>query len=473
MPARVYPVILSGGSGTRLWPLSRDLLPKQLLSLIGEMSLLAATANRVSGEGFAPPIVICNEDHRFMVAEQLAAAGIAPEAIIIEPVGRNTAPAIAAAAALLTERDPEAMMLVLPSDHLIGDEPAFLFAIGIAVKAAGARRLVTFGITPTAPETGYGYIRRGPALGDCAGAFEIDRFVEKPDLRTALEYLADGGWSWNSGMFVFPVALLLEELGRLEPEMVAGAVESVRCAQTNAEAVQLAVEAFGAIEGKSIDYALMEHTPHAAVVPASLGWSDIGSWQALWDIGAKDGASNVTVGDVMVEDTHGSYLRSHGPLIAGLGLKDVIVVATRDVVLAAAKDRAQDVKLFVNRLRATERTEARSPAVVHRPWGTLQTVDSGPFYQVKRITVKPGFRRALQTHARRTEHWVVVNGVARVTRGDEILVLSANMSVDIPLGAVHRLENPGPDPLELIEVQSGDYLGEDDIVRLADDWGRK
>lgn len=473
MSARIYPVILSGGSGTRLWPLSRDLLPKQLLSLVGEVSLLAATAGRVSGEAFGSPIVICNEDHLFMVAEQLEGIGVVAEAIIIEPVARNTAPAIAAAAAVLSRRDPGAMMLVLPSDHIIGDEPAFHRAIAAAAKAAETGLLVTFGVTPTAPETGYGYIRRGPPLCGSDEVFEIARFVEKPDLATALEYLADGGWSWNSGMFVFPVALLLAELGRLEPEMVAGAREAVQNGVPEAGVVRLAAEAFGAIEAKSIDYALMEQTPRAAVVPVTIGWSDIGSWQALWDIGEKDSTRNVTVGDVMVEDTHGSYLRSHGPLIAGLGLKDVIVVATGDVVLAAAKDRAQDVKLFVSRLRQTERTEAISPTVVHRPWGTSQTVDSGPFYQVKRITVKPGRRRALQTHARRAEHWVVVNGAARVTRGDEVLILSANMSTYIPLGAVHRLENPGPDPLVLIEVQCGDYLGEDDIVRLSDDYGRK
>jgi mannose-1-phosphate guanylyltransferase / mannose-6-phosphate isomerase len=358
MSGGIYPVILSGGSGTRLWPLSRDSLPKQLLSLVGDLSLLAVTAKRVSGERFARPIVICNERHQSSVGEQLAAIGVRPEATIIEPVGRNTAPAIAAAAALLRTRDPLAVMLVLPSDHIIVDEPAFTRAIAAAVKAAEAGHLVTFGITPTAPETGFGYIRRGAKLVDCKEAFEIVRFVEKPDPATALEYLADGAWSWNSGMFVFPVGLLLEELGRLEPGMVASAIASVDGATVEGEVVRLAEAQFAAITPKSIDYALMEHTPHAAVVPGSFGWSDIGSWRALWEMGEKDGAGNVIVGQVVSEDTQGCYLRSNGPLIAGLGLKDLIVVATNEVVLVAAKDRAQDVRVFANRLGVAEPKDA-------------------------------------------------------------------------------------------------------------------
>jgi mannose-1-phosphate guanylyltransferase/mannose-6-phosphate isomerase len=354
MSARIYPVILSGGSGTRLWPLSRDSLPKQLLSLVGDLSLLAATAKRVSGERFAPPIVICNGRHQSMVGEQLAAIGVRPEATIIEPVGRNTAPAIAAAAALLRTRDPLAVMLVLPSDHIIADEHAFTRAIAAAVKAAEAGRLVTFGITPTAPETGYGYIRRGSKLAECDEAFEIARFVEKPSLATALGYLAEGAWSWNSGMFLFPVALLLEELRRLEPSMVASAIASVDGATIEGEVVRLAEDQFAAITPKSIDYALMEHTPHAAVIQASFGWSDIGSWRALWEIGEKDGAGNVIVGQVVSEDTLDSYLRSDGPLVASLGLKDLIVIATDEVVLVAAKDRAQDVRIFARRLGAAE-----------------------------------------------------------------------------------------------------------------------
>ena len=472
MSRTIYPVILSGGSGTRLWPLSRDLYPKQLLSLIGPESLLAATAKRVSGDGFAGPTIVCNKEHRFLVQEQLEAIGITPEAIIIEPVARNTAPAIAAAAALLRERDPEAVMLVLPSDHIIRDLPALTRAIGAAARAADAGNLVSFGITPTAPETGYGYISSGEALPGVEGAFRIASFVEKPDLGTAAGYLADGNWSWNSGMFVFPAGLMLDELRRFEPEMVAGAIQSVKAATHIGEVVALDGVAFADIPSKSIDYALMERTDKAAIVPASLGWSDIGSWSALWDIGDKDTTGNVVIGDVMAEETDGCYLRSHGPLIATLGLKDVVIVATGDVVLAAAKDRSQDVKRFITRLRESGRTEGISHIVVNRPWGTYQTVDFGPNYQVKRITVKPGAKLSLQKHAKRAEHWVVVNGTARVTRDDDLITLHPNMSISIPLGAVHRLENIGKVPLELIEVQSGSYLGEDDIVRLTDDYGR-
>ena len=473
MSATIYPIILSGGSGTRLWPLSRDLLPKQMLPLIKDQSLLAETAQRVSGDPFAKPIVICNQEHRFLVNEQLAALGIVPEAIIVEPIGRNTAPAIAAAAALLRARDQHAIMLVLPSDHVIRDTAAFGRAVGVAARAAEAGHLVTFGITPSGPETGYGYIRNGSGLDAQDGAFRIERFVEKPDADTAASYVAQGDWSWNSGMFVFPAGLLLDELARFEPEIVTAAAAAMARAQTDGGYVQLDRDAFAACPAKSIDYALMERTERAAVVPCSLGWSDVGSWSALWELGEKDGGANVTLGDVLVEDTAGSYLRSQGPLLATLGLKDVIVVATEDVVMVAAKDRAQDVKTLVNRLKDAGRPEITSHPVVNRPWGTYQTVDSGPGFQVKRITVKPGAKLSLQKHAKRAEHWVVVNGMARVTRDDEILMLGVNQSTFIPLGAVHRLENPGTELLELIEVQSGSYLGEDDIVRMRDDYGRK
>jgi len=469
----IYPVILSGGSGTRLWPLSRDLLPKQLLPLVKEKSLLAQTALRVSGDPFARPIVICNQEHRFLVAEQLRSIGVTPETIIVEPVGRNTAPAIAVAAAYLRARDPQALMLVLPSDHVIQDEAAFGRAIGVAARAAAAGHLVTFGIMPTAPETGYGYICSSTAVETIEGAFRIARFVEKPDVETAADYLAQGNWSWNSGMFVYPAGLVLDELARFEPGIVTAATQALARGQNEAGFIQLDRDSFAGAPSKSIDYALMERTERAAVVPASLGWSDVGSWSALWDLGDKDKTANVTIGDVLVEDTDGCYLRSDGPLVATVGLKDAIVVATGDVVLAAAKDRAQDVKTLVTRLREAGRPEAVSHIVVNRPWGTYQTVDSGPGFQVKRITVKPGAKLSLQKHAKRAEHWVVVNGMARVTRDDEILMLGANMSTFIPLGAVHRLENPGTELLELIEVQCGGYLGEDDIVRLSDDYGRK
>jgi len=473
MSRTIYPVILSGGSGTRLWPLSRDLLPKQLLALVGQESLLAATAKRVSGDGYAAPIIVCNQDHRFMVQEQLAAIGITPEAIIIEPVARNTAPAIAAAASLLRARDPSALMLVLPSDHIIRNLTEFAIAVAAAAQAAEAGYLVTFGITPTAPETGYGYIRSGAPIEDNDGAFKIARFVEKPDVITAVGYLAEGDWSWNSGMFVFPVDTMLEELERFEPEMVAGAARAVEAGTHDGVVLGLDKEAFGEIVSKSVDYALMERTERAAIVPANLGWSDVGSWSALWEIGDKDPTGNVLIGDVLTEKTTGSYIRTNGPLVATLGLDDVVIVATGDVVLAASKDHAQDVKKFVTRLREAGRTEGISHTVVNRPWGTYQTVDSGNGYQVKRITVKPGSKLSLQKHAKRAEHWVVVNGTARVTRDDDLLTLRPGMYVYIPLGAVHRLENIGTDLMELIEVQAGTYLGEDDIVRLSDDYGRK
>ena len=453
MSRKIYPVILSGGSGTRLWPLSRDLYPKQLLALIGPESLLAATARRVSGDSFAGPVIVCNADHKFLVQDQLAAIGITPEAIIIEPVARNTAPAIAAAAALLRERDPDAVMLVLPSDHIIRDLPALTAAIGAAAKAADTGCLVTFGITPTAPETGYGYIRSGEPLGGIDGAFKIARFVEKPDLATAAGYLAEGDWSWNSGMFVFPAELMLTELSRFEPELTAGAVSAVEAAQRSGEVVTLDPVIFADIPSKSIDYALMERTEISAIVPASLGWSDVGSWSALWDIGDKDHTDNVMIGDVMAEDTDGSYLRSHGPLIAALGVKDVIIVATGDVVMVAAKDRAQDVKRFVGRLKAAERTEHVSHRVVNQPWGSFQGIDSGPSFEVRRITVKPG--AALSEEAQSAGHWTVVGGTARVTRGTEILTLTAGMSLDIPAGTVHRTENIGTGPLELVTVRFG------------------
>jgi mannose-1-phosphate guanylyltransferase/mannose-1-phosphate guanylyltransferase/mannose-6-phosphate isomerase len=472
MSRTIYPVILSGGSGTRLWPLSRDLFPKQLLSLIGPESLLTATARRVSGDGFAGPVIVCNKDHRFLVQDQLAAAGIAPEAIVIEPAARNTAPAIAAAAALIRARDPEGLLLVLPSDHIIRDLPALKAAIAAAAAAAETGCLVTFGITPTAPETGYGYIRSGDRLAGVAGAHRIAKFVEKPDLATAASYLAAGDWSWNSGMFVFPVGLLLDELASFEPDIAARAIRAVDLAGRDGAVVALDPAAFAEIPSKSIDYALMERTTHSAVVPADLGWSDIGSWSALWDIGDKDITGNIMIGDVMAEDTDGSYLRSDGPLIAALGLRDVILVATGDVILAAAKDRAQDVKRFVQRLKVDGRSESVSHRTVSRPWGAFEVLDSGAGYAVKRLTVKPGRRLSLKKHAERAEHWIVVKGTARVTLGEDLLMLTPNMSIQIPKGTLHRVENVGSDALELIEVQSGEVLSEDDFVRVSDDYGR-
>lgn len=469
---RVYPVILSGGAGTRLWPLSRELYPKQLLPLISERSLLQETARRVEGEGFASPLIVCNKEHRFLIAEQLRALGIAPRAVVLEPVGRNTAAAAAVAARILRESDPEALMLVLASDHVIGDEPAFRVAVAVAAKAARAGRLVAFGITPKSAETGYGYIQRGEKLAEANGAFSVARFVEKPDLPTAKMYVADGGWSWNSGMFLFPAALYLSELERFEPAIARAARTSLAGARTDFDFLRLDGAAFAEAPAKSIDYAVMERTSLAAVVPANLGWSDIGAWSALWELGPRDADGNVKIGDVVAIGTRNSYLRSDKLLLAAIGLDDAVVVVTSDVVLVAAKERAQEVKQIVERLRAEGRPEAVTHPIVHRPWGSYQTVDAGERFQVKHITVKPGQRLSLQKHAHRAEHWVIVRGTARVTRDNEVVTLTENQSTYIAAGAVHRLENIGADPLHLIEVQSGGYLGEDDIVRLEDSYGR-
>lgn len=470
---QIVPVILSGGAGTRLWPLSRELYPKQLLPLLSEHSLLQETARRASGPLFAPPLVVCNDEHRFIIAEQLRQLGIKPRAIALEPTARNTGPAVAAAAKMLAAQSRDALMLVLPSDHAIADVAAFHKAVETAAAAARTGRLVTFGITPENPETGYGYIRRGAPLDGVAGAYAIERFVEKPDLKTAQGYVADGAWSWNSGMFLFPARLFLDELMRFEPAMVEAVSDSVGRANQDLEFVRLAKDSFARAPAKSVDYALMEKTGKAAVVPATLGWSDVGAWSALWEIGDKDKSGNVVAGDVIAHETTNSYLRSERVLLATLGITDAVVVATSDVVLVAAKDRVQDVKKIVEQLKASGRSEAVSHPIVYRPWGSYQSIDAGHRHQVKHIMVKPGHKLSLQKHAHRAEHWVVVSGTARVTRDEDILTLRENMSTYIPVGCVHRLENPGPGPLHLIEVQSGGYLGEDDIVRLDDTYGRK
>jgi mannose-1-phosphate guanylyltransferase / mannose-6-phosphate isomerase len=470
VPAKLVPVILSGGAGTRLWPLSRELYPKQLLALAGTNSLIQDTAARASGEAFGAPIVVCNDEHRFAIAEQLRRIGIAPRAMVLEPVGRNTAAAAAAAAALL---EPGEIMMLLPSDHAIKDTNAFVQAATRAAAAARAGRLVTFGIEPERPETGYGYIKRGAALPGLAGAYAVERFVEKPDLDTAKKYLADGGWAWNSGMFMLPGELFLAELGKFEPAIARAAKEAVAQAKRDLDFVRLDKESFAAAPSKSIDYAVMERTGLAAVVPASLGWSDVGAWDALWDMGVRDAAGNVVQGDVIAEATKNSYLRTEGRLLATLGVEDLIVVDTRDATLVARKDQAQHVKKIVDRLKAAGRSEASLHTEVHRPWGSYQTIDFGPRFQVKRLSVKPGAKISLQKHAQRAEHWVVVQGVAKVTRDEDILTLRENMSTYIPVGCVHRLENPGTEMLHIVEVQSGSYLGEDDIVRLEDSYGRK
>jgi mannose-1-phosphate guanylyltransferase/mannose-6-phosphate isomerase len=466
----LVPVILSGGAGTRLWPLSRELYPKQLLALAGPRTMIQETAARVAGDPFGAPIVVCNEEHRFIIAEQLRAIGIAPRAMLLEPVGRNTAAAAAAAAKLL---DPGETMMLLPSDHVVRDQPAFAAAVATARRAVAAGRLVTFGIAPESPETGYGYIKRGAALAGVDGAFAVDRFVEKPDLKTAEGYLAAGDWAWNSGMFLFTAGTFLDELKAFEPAIADAAAAALAAAARDLDFVRLDKDAFAKAPSKSIDYAVMERTKKSAVVPARLGWSDVGAWNALWEIGTRDADGNVMLGDVIASGTTNSYLRSEDRLLAAVGVDNLVVVATKDVVMVADKDRAQDVKKIVDRLKADGRSEATAHPIVYRPWGTYQTIDLGPRHQVKHIMVKPGAKISLQKHAQRAEHWVVVSGTARVTRDEDVLLMRENMSVYIPVGCVHRLENVGTEPLRIVEVQSGSYLGEDDIVRLEDSYGRK
>ena len=468
----VTPVILSGGSGTRLWPVSRTAYPKQLLPLLAERTMLQETALRATGPGFAPPVVVCNEEHRFIIGQQLQAAGATPATIVLEPVARNTAPA-AAVAALLADGDTDRLLLVLPSDHAITRPEAFQAAVAAARPAAAAGALVTFGIAPTRPATGYGYIQQGAPLAGADGCFQLRRFVEKPDQATAQAYLAEGGYLWNSGMFLFSARAFLAELERFEPAMLAACRQAVALAGRDLDFLRLDAQAFAASPSQSIDYAVMEHTRHAAVVPADMGWSDVGSWSALWDIGDKDPRGNVTRGDVLLEGSDGCYVRSDGPLVAVVGLSDLVVVATDDAVLAVHKDRTEEVKRICERLKAAGRTEHALHARVHRPWGSYQTLEIGDRFQVKQIVVNPGAKLSLQYHYHRAEHWIVVEGTAVIRRGDETAILRENESTYIHVGQMHRLENPGKIPLRLIEVQSGTYLGEDDIVRVADDYGRE
>ncbi|GIK33803.1 MAG: mannose-1-phosphate guanylyltransferase/mannose-6-phosphate isomerase [Gammaproteobacteria bacterium] len=469
---QIVPVILCGGSGTRLWPLSRALLPKQLLALQGTGTLLQETFGRVQGlgPGCEAPLVLCNEAHRFLVDAQLRQAGACPR-LILEPVGRNTAPAVAVAALRArAEQADDPLLLVLPSDHVVADGGAFQAAVRAALPAARAGELVAFGVVPERPETGYGYIR-GAAGG--AGPRRIEEFVEKPDLDTARGFLASGRHFWNSGMFLFSASAYLRELRNFAPDILAACEAAVAAGHVEATTLRLDDAAFRACRSQSIDYAVMEETSRGSVVPLGAGWSDVGSWAALHEVSGRDAAGNVISGDVVAVDCRNSYLRAESRLVGVVGLEGCVVVETRDAVLVAPQARAQDVKLLVEALAGAGRAETRQGREVFRPWGSYDSLEARPGFQVKRLAVLPGAILSLQLHQQRAEHWVVVSGIARITRNEEVFELRRNEHTFIPLGARHRIENPGTELLEIIEVQVGDYLGEDDIVRLEDRYGRQ
>jgi len=470
--AKIVPTVMCGGVGSRLWPMSRALYPKQLLPLTGEQTMLQETVGRVTVEGFAPPILICNDDHRFLVAAQMQETGTSHGGILLEPAGRNTAPAVALAALHTMKDDPGALLLVLAADHLIADCTAFLAAVERASEAAQNGHLVTFGIKPTGPSTGYGYIKIGER-NIAPGVRDVARFVEKPDTLTVERFLGEGGYRWNSGMFLFTAARYLEELERHAPDILESCRAAMDDAREDLDFVRPEETAFLACRADSIDYAVMEKSDRAAVIPCDIGWSDIGSWQQLWEVGEKDAEGNVTEGDVLLEGTSDAYIRSEDKLVAVIGMENVIVVSTTDAVLVAAKDHSQDVKKIVDRLKSEGREEHNTHVRVYRPWGFYEGIHLGDRHQVKHISVNPGSVLSLQKHFHRAEHWVVVRGTALVTRNDEELLLTENESVYLPLGCIHRLKNPGQVPLSIVEVQTGTYLGEDDIVRLEDVYNRE
>ena len=463
------PVILSGGSGTRLWPLSRGHYPKQFLPLVTKNTMLQETMLRLNGiPDLKSPIAVCNEDHRFMMAEQLWEIGIKPGKILLEPAGKNTAPAVTLAALSADSKDE--VLLVLPADHVISDIAAFHAAIQEAEALAKQGNLVTFGIIPTHPETGYGYIMRDSAK--IGPAYKVAAFVEKPDMATAKNYLKSGDYLWNSGMFAFTAGSFLKELEKFNPAILKTCSEALRNAQTDLDFTRLDKTVFAACPADSIDYAIMEKTDKAVVVPLNAGWNDVGSWSSLWDVTEKDESGNAINGDVITVDAKNSYLHSDDKLIAAIGIENLVVIDTKDALMIAPKDRVQDVKLVVDQLKKQQRKEVEEHRKAYRPWGHYDSVDAGERHQTKRIIVKPGAKLSLQKHHHRAEHWVIVKGTALVTRGEEQVLLSENESTYIPLGMVHRLENPGVIPLEIVEIQSGSYLGEDDIIRFDDTYGR-
>ncbi|SOT40914.1 mannose-1-phosphate guanyltransferase [Burkholderia cenocepacia] len=470
----IHPVILCGGSGTRLWPMSRGGYPKQYLKLTGNDTLVQQTALRLRNiDDVRDPIIVTNNEQRFLVAEQLRQVGVTPSSIVLEPVGRNTAPAIAVAALLALRDSPDALLLVLPSDHVITNDAAFTAAVDAASAVARDQYLVTFGITPTAAHTGYGYIRRGAKIASCESTYEVETFVEKPDAPTAEHFVCDGKYYWNSGMFMLKASTYIDELKRHAPDVARHVESALESSKRDSDFVRLDADTFGACPNISIDYAVMEKTERAAVIATtSLGWNDIGSWSALADIASADDRNNALIGDVYADTTTNSYVRAEHRMVAVIGLDNVVVVETADAVLVASRDQTQNVKKIVEWLNASGRHESVTHRRVVRPWGSYEGLDQGDRFQVKRIIVNPGAQLSLQMHHHRAEHWIVVKGTALVTNGDAEIMLTENQSTYIPLGATHRLTNPGKIPLELIEVQSGAYLGEDDIVRFEDTYGR-
>jgi len=466
----IVPVILLGGSGTRLWPVSRKNHPKQFLNLIGEQTLLQATLSRLEGvESLDSSIVLCNEEHRFTTAEQLTEMSRELGDIILEPVGKNTAPAVAIAALRALQKHDDALLLVLPADHIIKDKEAFHNAITIATKAAMDNNLVTFGIVPTKPETGYGYIKRGKSIENL---FAVEEFVEKPNLSLAESYIESGDYYWNSGMFLFKASVFLEELKQFQPKMLDYCQKALKKSAHDLDFIRLDKAEFTACPSNSIDYAVMEKTNNAVVVPLDAGWNDVGSWDALWEIEEKEKDGNVLKGDVLTHKSRDCLVKSESRLVTLIGVNDLVVVETKDAVLVASKDDVQDVKVIVEQLRADKRSEAELHREVYRPWGKYDSVDSGERFQVKRITVNPGESTSAQMHHHRAEHWIIVSGIAEITCDNKTFLCSENQSAFIPQGSKHRIANPGKLPMEMIEVQTGSYLGEDDIVRFEDQYGR-
>ncbi|TLP70991.1 mannose-1-phosphate guanylyltransferase/mannose-6-phosphate isomerase [Pseudomonas nitroreducens] len=468
----MIPVILSGGSGSRLWPLSRKQYPKQFLALTGEHTLFQQTLERLVFEGMEPPVVVSNQEHRFIVQEQLEALSLKTQSILLEPFGRNTAPAVAIAAMKLMAEGRDELLLILPADHVIEDQRAFQRALALATNAAEKGEMVLFGVPADRPETGYGYIKSGDERGLPDGVIRVERFVEKPDEARAQQFVEEGGYFWNSGMFLFRASRFLEELKKHDADIYDTCLLALERSQHDGELINIDAATFECCPDNSIDYAVMEKTRRACVVPLAAGWNDVGSWSSIWEVHDKDADGNVTMGDVVVHDSHNCLVHGNGKLVSVVGLEDIVVVETKDAMMIAHKDRVQDVKKVVNQLDAAGRSETQNHCQVYRPWGSYDSVDMGGRFQVKHITVKPGARLSLQMHHHRAEHWIVVSGTAQVTCDDNTFLLTENQSTYIPIASVHRLANPGKIPLEIIEVQSGSYLGEDDIERLEDVYGR-